>query len=216
MEADAFLTKFITQVDKVTATDADYAELRSIRLDNLIEVTHDYCDAYPFPFLLKSDTLSISSGGSSANAPSDFHSVSAKGGLWDAYGEKIEYADPDKIKARQSDSGDRPSVPDEYSIFDHSAGLQKFQFPVLSAAATVTILYRRAVPTIADSADGAFLFLPESVQRSAVWMGMKAIKEKRDFRTDPDYLAAKRRGIAAAQPGKAGTGQLSSFFGDEA
>lgn len=223
MEADAFLTLFIAKVDNVGANDADNAELRAKRLSNLVQVSLHTWDAHDWSWALRSGTATVTSGNSSVVVPSGYGNPSAKGAMFDSTGEPLSYIAPEKMKRRQLDVGDRPSIPDEYSFFDIDSSTKRelIQTPVLSASATLTLLWKDDLPTLADTTDGAFLKIPEKIQRGPIWAGMKAIVnvEKGDpryseFQEDPVYKAELRSKIAANQKGKEQTFQLPSFFGD--
>jgi hypothetical protein len=220
MEADAFLTLFINKVDKVPATDGDYAELRDVRLADLNEVVNDFVQSYDFSFLIKTATLTVTSGTSSAELPTDFDNIGAKGGVWrTSDGEPLEYKDPDQLMAARLLPGNRPSLPEIYSFFgvsDTIDGGELIQTETLGASVTLRLLYKIAPPIVSDSGTGGLAAIPEGHQRGAIWAGMVAKKRnpESDFRNDPLYVAAKRAAISSDQKGKESGGQLASFFGD--
>lgn len=218
MEAAAFLDLYITQVDRVTATDADYSALRVQRLFDLNEVVIDFTQAFPYSWMLKPTTVTIAASDFQIALPADFDNISPKGGVWRTSDyEKLTYRDPDVIYGQRIDAGCRPALPDEYSIFNVGStdGAQMLQTATLSASCGFSVLYKKAIYAITDASDGAFLAIPEMHQRGVIWVGMMAknkLKEK-DFRTNPAYVAAKRAAIASDQKGKEQGGQLPSFFG---
>lgn len=219
MEADAFLTLFINQVDKVSASDADYATLRTERLFDLIEVSIDLVQSHDFSWMLKADTVTIAASGYEVSCPSDLDNISAKGGVFrTSDGERLTYRDPDVIYGQRIEPGYRPSLPDEYSIFSigSTEGTEMLQTATLGASCQFSILYKKTLPAITDSSSGNFVYIPESHQRGVIWIGMMAktkFKDK-DFRNHPAYVAAKRAAIASDQKGKEQGGRLASFFGD--
>lgn len=214
MEADAFLTLFINQVDQVSATDSDYAELRAQRLFDCNEVVIDLVNSFDFSWLLTTGTVTVSASASSANLASDFGNISAKGGVWRTTdGEPLDFKDPDQILSLRLQPGNRPTRPEVYSIFGISAGLQQIQTETLGAACGLTYLYKKLFPTLTDAANGSFLNMPEPIQRTTIWMGMMAKKRGEDFRDNTAYKASKAYTISSDQKGKERGGQLSSFFG---
>lgn len=225
MEADAFLTLFINKVDKVSAADADYAELRDERLMDLNEVAIDFVQSYDFSWMLSTDTLTVQAGSSEAELPSNFDNFGAKGGIWrSADGEPLEYRDPDKLMTLRLRPGNRPTLPDVYSIFEISgsiAGGEVFQTEILGADCAMTLLFKKNLPAITDTGATTDAFsplanIPEAHQRGAIWIGMmcKVKSKDQDFRNHPAYMAAKQAAIKSDQKGKEKGGQLPSCFGD--
>lgn len=225
MEANAYLTLFINKVDKVSATDGDYSELRDVRLMDLNEVAIDFAHSYDFSWLLNSDTLTVSSGSSEADLPTDFDNIGAKGGVWRVSdGEPLEYMDPDKLMTLRLQPGNRPTLPEFYTFYGVSgtlAGGEVIQTEILGASCQLRILYKRNLPAITDTGDTTDAFsplaaIPESHQRGAIWIGMmcKVKSKDEDFRNHPAYIAAKQAAIKSDQKGKEKGGQLPSFFGD--
>jgi len=219
MEADAFLTLFLAQVDQVAGADADNTALRTQRLFDLNEVAIDFVQSYDFSWMLKTGTLTIAAAGFEGTLPTDFDNIGAKGGVFrTSDGQRLTYCDPDKLYEARLDPSYRPALPDEYSFFSVTTdGYEVLQTAILGASCGFSLLYKKNLTTITDTSSGSGLnAIPESHQRGVIWAGMmaKAKDKDNDFRSNPMYVAAKRSAIASNQKGKEQGGRLASFFGD--
>ncbi len=179
MTGAQLLTDVLSYTDNVSATDADNAKRRARVLSYLQQTVEFVWNYRPWRFLYKRGTFTISSDGTGI-LPSDFGQFGWKGRLYTSTGERMdEEVDAADLVGRFL-RGERNTT--DYSLLDYDSSTSKPKIQTLQVSGTLTALYCRHVPTVADSS--AVLPIPLDYHNTVLLPGtiVKARKSKGDVR----------------------------------